>query len=67
MPFVFGVILSILVGYALGGLVIFLIPIMAVAVFIYFISKPVLQKYIEKKTERRKLKKILKERLKYLP
>jgi Flp pilus assembly protein TadB len=67
MPFIFGIILSVLIGYALGGLVIFLIPIMAAGFFIYILGKPALQKYIKRQRERRKLKKLLKERLKYLP
>ncbi len=67
MPFILGLILNFFVGYALGGLIIFLIPVMAAGFFIYIFGRPVLQKYIERQRERRRLKKLLKERLKYLP
>lgn len=67
MPFILGLILNVFVGYALGGLIIFLIPVMAAGFFIYILGRPVLQKYIERQRERRRLKKLLKERLKYLP
>jgi uncharacterized protein (DUF2062 family) len=67
MPFVFGIMLSIFIGYVLGGLVIFLVPLIAFGYLFYVLGKPAITRFIEKQRQKRKIRKLLKERLKYLP
>ncbi len=67
MTLFFGILLSALIGYVLSGLILFLMPIMAVLFLIYVFTKPAFARYIEEKREKRKLKKLLNERLRYIP
>jgi len=67
MPFIFGIILSAFIGYILGPLVFLLAPLIIGLIFLYFPLKSSLPGRIERWRERRKVKKLLKERLKYLP
>jgi hypothetical protein len=67
MPFVFGIILSAFIGYILGPLVFLLAPLIIGLIFLYLLLKSYLPGRIERWRERRKVKKLLKERLKYLP
>ena len=67
MPFVFGIILNILIGYVFGGLIIILMPILFLGYLAYMIGKPFIQEYFEKRKQRKKLKKFLEKRLNYLP
>jgi len=61
MPFVFLLGLYVLVGYILGGLVIFLIPLAFIAIIFWLIGKhfltPGLRVYFTRRKERKKLKK----------
>jgi UDP-N-acetylmuramyl pentapeptide phosphotransferase/UDP-N-acetylglucosamine-1-phosphate transferase len=68
MPFV-GIILSVFIGYILGPLVLILAPLIIGLVLLYPFLKLFLFKSsstLFKSSSRRKVKKILKERLKYL-
>jgi len=67
MFFVFGIILSVFVGYILGPLVFLLAPLIIGIIFLYLPLKSSLTSRIDRWRERRKVKKLLKERLKYLP
>jgi hypothetical protein len=67
MPFVFGIILSALVGYILGPLVFLLAPLIIGLIFLYLPLRSSLTGRIDRWRERRKVKKLLKERLRYLP
>jgi uncharacterized membrane protein len=67
MPFVFGIILSAFIGYILGPLVFLLAPLIIGLIFLYLLLKSYLPGRIERWRERRKVKRLLKERLKYLP
>ncbi len=67
MPFAFFIALAAFIGYALGGLVVFILPLAFVGFIAYWFGKPIVVSYLEKRRERRKLKKLLKERLRYLP
>jgi ABC-type bacteriocin/lantibiotic exporter with double-glycine peptidase domain len=66
-----GLLLSVAVGYILGplALVLFFIAIIAVPLFLIIkaLTNEYIAPYLIKKREKRKLKKILKERFKYLP
>jgi hypothetical protein len=67
MFFVFDILLAVFIGYVLGGLVVFILPLFFVGYIIYWFGKPIIRGYIERRNRRQKLKKLLKERLKYLP
>lgn len=59
-------ILSVLVGYLLGGLVLVLMPVVFLGWLGYVIFKPLVESYLERRRERKKLKRLLRERLRYL-
>jgi hypothetical protein len=60
-------ILSVLVGYLLGGLALVLMPLVFLIWLGYVMVKPFVKSYLERRRERKKLKRLLKERLRYLP
>lgn len=60
-------ILSVLVGYLLGGLALVLMPLVFLVWLGYVMVKPFVKSYLERRRERKKLKRLLKERLRYLP
>jgi len=67
MPFVFGIVLSAFIGYILGPLVFLLAPLVIGLILLYLSLKSFLPARIQRWRERRKVKKLLKERFKYLP
>lgn len=70
MPVFLALILSIAIGYFLGSLVFVLFGALIIALPLYVIVKFFISTHLipclEKRKERRKIRKILKERLKYL-
>lgn len=60
------IIFSVLIGYILGGIVVFVIPIISIILLAYFLFRPI-KACIKNQAKRIKLKKLLRERLKYLP
>lgn len=71
MPFVFGILLALATGYFLGPVVFLIFAVLVLSVPLWFIGKALYdaygRAYFKRMRERRRIRKVLRERLKWLP